>query len=736
MTSPTEKPRYQYRGLDRNSKEIRVVELLPGTFDETIRIKFHHIALAPRRQSAVRLPPTRDEIQRTLPPDWIVRVCLDGRFIFERLREYGPEEPYETSWLHPVTGVDPNVSFDDNKLEYEGLSYVWAPSGGEEDADVLEPTAPSSSSSSSMSLSIRPNLAAALRQLRYLDIPRRMWIDALCINQADLEERNKQVHIMCDIYRRASHVVVWLGTEGDDSKLSIAALRHLGEQAVYTERGAWRTNPPGCSNPELARASVALPYDDRTWAGIAQLLRRPWFERLWVWQEVRLADERSFMLCGPDSISLSLFRRAIFCASDKKVLPSAEVRGLILDAVEVMLPFSNQPFFRELQALNWKGCTDPRDKIYGALGAAPAAIRKDVRPDYSLPVEQVYMQFCRAYLAHIRRLDFLDRCNIDAREIRGPSWVPDWSVPVDRAVRLPYADVFYAAGASAAEIGLHPDSESTGDAIMEAAGVRCGTVSFVGRKGPPDSEGLLAAVKAWEPTALSTERYAPTGERSIDAFVTLLGLGYMIERWPQCNSLLSVPEAAGLYGREFIGHEGAAVSHESLNFIRVRHRYFFKTDSGYMGTCHAQPEVGDELVVLLGCPSPLLVREDASPGSIGGPHQRFRVVGSTYTHGLMDTEALLGPLPDGWRARMSREAGFFDSMHFFSVSTGAVTKEDPRLGDDPAGWERMEAVRTGDDPWNFARYRNRKTREVINSDPRLAADALGARGVNVEKFCL
>ncbi|KAK6207029.1 hypothetical protein QIS74_13517 [Colletotrichum tabaci] len=737
--SPADKPRYHYRDLDLTSKEIRVVELLPGAFDEAIRIKFHHVALSPRRPSAIRLPPTRKEIQKTLPSDWIVRVCLDGRFIFERQRHYGPEEPYETSWLHPLTGVDPNVAFDDNKLEYEGLSYVWAPAGGEEYAYVVEPTAPSTGAASS-SLNIRPNLAAALRHLRYRDTPRRLWIDALCINQANLEERNQQVHMMCDIYRRANHVVVWLGAEGGHSKLALSALRHLGEQAVYTERGAWRTNPPGCSNPELARASVALPFDEQTWAGITNLLQRSWFERLWVWQEVRLADERSFMLCGPDSISLSVFRRAIFCASDKKVLPSAHVRGLILDAVEVMLPFSHQPFFRELQTLNWKGCADPRDKIYGALGAAPAAIRERVRPDYSLPVEQVYSQFCKAYLEELRRLDFLDRCNVDARQIEAPSWVPDWSVPVDRAVRLPYADVFYAAGASAAETSFRPGVGGHAGEVMEAAGVTCGTVSFVGQKSTADSEGLLAAVKAWEPAALSTERYAPTNERAIDAFVTLLGLGYMIERWPQCNSLLTVPEAAELYGREFISDlEGDSVSHESINFIRVRHRYFIKTDTGYMGTSHARPEVGDQLVVLLGCPSPLLVRPaapDPPHSPTGERRRRFRVVGATYTHGLMDTEALLGPLPDGWRARMARESGFFDSMHFFSAATDEVTKLDPRLGEDPPEWERMEAVRSGADPWNFARYRHRDTREVINSDPRLTAAALEARGVQVETFRL
>ncbi|KAK1633993.1 heterokaryon incompatibility protein-domain-containing protein [Colletotrichum phormii] len=514
-----------------------------------------------------------------------------------------------------------------------------------------------------------------------------MSIDALCINQTDLEERNKQVHIMCDIYRRASHVAVWLGPEREDSKMAMAALRHLGEQAVYTERGAWRTNPPGCSNPELARASVPLPYNEQTWRSIASLLQRSWFERLWMWQEVRLADERSFMLCGPDSISLSLFRRAIFCASDKKFLPSNEVRGLILDAVGVMLAFSNRPFFRELQTLNWKGCANPRDKIYGALGAAPAAIRERITPDYSLPVETVYGQFCKAYIECLERLDFLGRCNIDAREIKGPTWVPDWSVPVDRAVRLPYADIFYAAGASAAEVSFRSDS---------------------GQKSPPDSDGLLAAVKTWEAEALSTERYAPTNERAIDAFVTLLGLGYLIERWPQCNSLLTIPEAADLYGREFIDTKGDTVSHKSLNFIRVRHRYFIKTDTGYMG---AHP-----------------TRVQKSETSL--------VVGATYTHGLMDTEALLGPLPEGWRVRMARESGFFDSMHFFSVTEDKTTKEDPRLGDDPPEWERLEALRTGNDPWNFARYRSRKTWDVINSDPRLMPDALRSRGVRVECYSL
>ena len=479
---------YTYESLSPNSNEIRLVEILPhaGDFHSPTCLRIHKVSLpeishAPTPRTSI----TKLEILKSLPADRNLRVCLDGSFLFERNRDYGPAEPYETSWKHPTTGEDPNVGRSGlsrrSKFEpaYEGLSYVWAPAGDEEVAVVVAIT----TSESLGKILVRRNLAAALRHLRRPDVSRLMWIDAICINQDDDAERSDQVEKMGRIYRHARNVVVWLGRRGNNSQLALEAFRHLGEQCVYTEGGAWRTNLPGATDPTLARSSVPLPYDGATWTAIAHLLKRPWFERLWVWQEVRLADDDSKVQCGPDIVPLHRFTQAVLCMSDKAELPTAELRGLILDAVELMLPFSNQPFFRELQALNWKGCADPRDKNFGVLGAAPESIRRRMKFDYAKSAGEVYKSFSLTLLEEQQRLDFLDRCDLGSRQISAPTWVPDWSISVDRNVRLPYADIFYAGGNSRADVKFLDPNQN----VLQATGVICGTVSFVGEKAPQES---------------------------------------------------------------------------------------------------------------------------------------------------------------------------------------------------------------------------------------------------------
>lgn len=143
------------------------------------------------------------------------------------------------------------------------------------------------------------------------------------------------------------------------------------------------------------------------------------------------------------------------------------------------------------------------------------------------------------------------------------------------------------------------------------------------------------------------------------------------------------------------------------------------------------------VVVLLGCDSPMLLRPGPTPGE-------YLVVGNCYSPNLEDATALLGPLPLPGRAEVVwGEEGGGVAMQFLDPGTCLRTDEDPRLPPLPLPWEAVDNVaatgrleRSLDDPWIFRRFRNRETREVVTSDPRMSPDALRARGVALEYFTL
>ena len=99
----------------------------------------------------------------------------------------------------------------DRYPEYEALSYVWGP---EEPIDSIKIH---TAGHYSGMMNITPDLSAALRQLRDSTSVRFLWIDAICIDQANIQEKNHRVPLIADVYRRAEHVCVMLGQSSDDS---------------------------------------------------------------------------------------------------------------------------------------------------------------------------------------------------------------------------------------------------------------------------------------------------------------------------------------------------------------------------------------------------------------------------------------------------------------------------------------------------------------------------------------
>jgi hypothetical protein len=99
---------------------------------------------------------------------------------------------------------------------YEALSYVWG-----------SPTADDPISCHGEELLVTANCIAAMRRLRYKRKHRVLWIDAICICQGTIDERNHQVGLMGDIYSQATRVIIWLGEASPQSDFAISFMNDL-----------------------------------------------------------------------------------------------------------------------------------------------------------------------------------------------------------------------------------------------------------------------------------------------------------------------------------------------------------------------------------------------------------------------------------------------------------------------------------------------------------------------------
>jgi hypothetical protein len=123
----------------------------------------------------------------------------------------------------------------------------------------------------------------------------------------------KQVKRMADVFSKAEKVIVWLGTPGHDADLALRYLDWLasrvnGDQAQgeVSTTFAWE-NEPSLADPQskLRINSSVLLY------AICLLFERPWFERLWIQQEIRPA-RRGVVMCGNEVISWQALCHAVF----------------------------------------------------------------------------------------------------------------------------------------------------------------------------------------------------------------------------------------------------------------------------------------------------------------------------------------------------------------------------------------------------------------------------------------
>lgn len=245
----------------------------------------------------------------------------------------------------------------DEAPDYEALSYTWAYENGDK---FLSGTIFCGSDGNR--IPITRNCENALRHLRLKSETRFLWIDAICIDQATLHERNSQVSLMSRIYRSASRVVVYFGKGNNDSDELFDTLNSMLNQSISTK--------------QLEQAK--------------QLFSFGWFKRLWVFQEITLARQ-AWVMCGNKTIqwrTLANFHNEYFNkighADDQhtKFNTCAHTRVLFQFG---LCGIQRIDTFPQLFLATQSGrASDPRDKVFALLGLVEQDSHVDFIPDYGL----------------------------------------------------------------------------------------------------------------------------------------------------------------------------------------------------------------------------------------------------------------------------------------------------------------------------------------------------------------
>lgn len=550
---------------------------------------------------------------------------------------------------------------------YEALSYVWGDQSTKHQIMVDE-----------YAMDITLNLYNALCYLRHDTRLRTLWVDAICINQADHKEKNHQVMRMRDIYSNASRVLIWLGESDDDIDAAFEYLRL----------------------PKEIKESVD---QDKPIGGLRKIYGRPWWTRMWVIQELIAAIADPLVICGNKSIDWTPV-----CDT----LTSSAVEGLfnltgrtdkvVADPISSIILFSQKRHGSQVMTLDdllhgtrSHDASDPRDHVYALLGIVSDNNSTALfQADYTKPVRVAY-QNAMAYLFGCRQdLDWLSYASGKDGATELPSWCAnfsrkDWWVHAvengltatePTSLRIRHIEKGASNGLRCVEVFHDPER-----GIIRLLGAHVGVIkdvleptisvmaqttpaySSIGREelssavtkdlenlltdtfffhifarvvlekrfGPDEAAKKLAAGDVWKVATggLKFEDLLPEEERRsynrMDGFA-------LLEKVAQ--KFYPVRADLSHTWSHLLPDEPANFTKTAVNaYIGIarrtrKHTRYFTTDEGFIGFAYYPVQEGDVLCILYGCKYPVVLR----PQDNGS----YNFVALTYTDGIMEGEFL------------------------------------------------------------------------------------------------
>lgn len=587
-------------------------------------------------------PLKEDEIRLvTLAPSQRVPSAEDVRPFWEI---QDPEYPWKIGGPLKDTRVQALFRIDVVNINqappYEALSYTWN--------DFYRQSMIMNAST----LMMTGNLSLALRQLQHETQPRVLWIDALCINQDDDEEKGRQVLLMTQIYSRAELVIIWLGEADQHTQL---AFDSFAKRAAEFEANKF-SDP--LSYPLSESASKELDAVHAT-------MDRAYFSRVWIIQEVVVAKAAK-VVCGEYEMDFEPFALGArwYCIN----APShAAAQGQVTNTLsngqrvimDVLLPC--QRAYRsgeDSPALNLEHllffcrnskATNPLDYIYAFTGFVSNLSSEEAEPPcYSKSPEVLYTETMRRILLSTGNLDMLcavQKAGNESKQL--PSWVPDWRTPW-RLELLGGPGLFLGPPLFNASCGRKAAFFDDGDPThLGIAGFALDRVTKL--LNPWNGLGGRNMTEFWfgdsqmkdicEMQGLEAE-YKFGGEPIQKAYLRTLGVDQLPDSRLYLRPDIDPPMTwRGWFQWLMDGHEVDETYTESMpleirseimwHIMRyTRGRMLFVTDGGSIGLGPDSMREGDSVVIFRGASVPFVIRGEGPTNS--------ELIGECYLHGFME----------------------------------------------------------------------------------------------------
>ena len=568
-----------------------------------------------------------------------------------------------------------SVASLDDIPEYEALSYVWGSTENKLTVEVDE-----------HSMTITTNLYSAFQHLRLPNQERILWVDALCINQSDNQEKSHQVARMSLIYGKASCVVVWLGEGWSGSDMAMEFVRVLGQDENLhldpTREPSIEVNGLNLSSWELCE-------------NLIRLFDLPWWKRTWTIQEFVLAQNLIFQ-CSKSTVTRQdmYMARENFWSHKDRCCPEGTLNnrhpelGMNLATaftIPARLDFImktrgySYSVLSAIATFSTRQVSNPQDRVYGVLGLGTGEYTDLMEPDYTLSLESICETVAIKSVERTGKLEFLSHL-FEHKNANFPSFIPNWTAPFDwneiYENRLQHINWFSASLKMLAEIQFITNRMLISKGIVfDTIEAVCpnALLDFDAESPPLGDIQTLAGVKS-----SGSDVYGKTDDSRVTALWHSMngGLEMVLRDSNRFSNRLKGSTDLSKYHKVSAFLTGdrnirsqlwdTEISHAFLDIETATHgRRFFTTKMGYFGFAPRKCQTGDMVVVLAGGNVPYIIRPLSRIQQLRRIFGYFRrgtgflnilravfklcsttcytILGDSYCHGIMDGEVFDDP---------------------------------------------------------------------------------------------